>query len=134
MTKEEILAMEAGEKLDRLVAETLGDSFQHEYLGTLYHHFKDEDVSYGWSMPAPVSTNISAAWQVVGRMFELGYAMSLLHLSSKVYPQYWYCDFRPKDSNKPPGYEWVDRQKTAPEVISKAALLTKLAGEDKDHY
>jgi len=58
--------------------------------------------------------------------------MSLLHLSSEFYPEYWYCDFRLKDSNEPPKYEWVDHQMTAPNAICKAALLIKLGQGESD--
>jgi len=143
MTKEEILAMEAGEELDKLVAEAMGEPMP-EYIpenaldlqlaGSPIKSPKgnwlclcnyDEGDIPTWR-PLPYSSDISAAWQVVNKMFELGYAMSLLHLSSEFYPEYWYCDFRPKDSNKPPEYEWVDHQMTAPGAICKAALLTRL--------
>ena len=144
MTKEEISAMEAGEQLDCLVAEevmgepkpsrwTPRNALNLQLAGNpamskgenwvCLCKYEEGDIPVWY--PLPFSTDISAAWQVVEKMFELGYAMSLLHLSSEpFYPEYWYCDFRPKDSNKPPEYEWIDHQMTAPIAISKAALLT----------
>ena len=145
MTKGEILAMEANEELDKLVAaevmnELMSDLSIPEYALELQLagspiksgggnwlclcQYEEGDIPR-WH-PLPFSTDILVAWQVVDKMFKLGYAMSLLHLSSEFFPEYWYCDFRPKDSNKPPKYEWVDHQMTAPVAISKAALLTRL--------
>ncbi len=143
MDKDTILAMEAGDELDKLVAvEVMGEPMPEftpenaldlQLAGNPVKSPKgnwlclcryDEGDIATWR-PVPFSTDISAAWPVVKKMFELEYAMSLLHLSSKFYPEYWYCDFRPKDSYKPPGYEWVDHQMTAPVAISKAALIAR---------
>jgi len=135
MTEEEVLAMKAGEELSAIVAEQI--------MGECYHRHWDgdedfiacvkcgEDRFYHQQSQA-YSTDISAAWLVVNKMFGLGYAMSLLHLSSEFYPEYWYCDFRLKDSNKPPEYEWADHQMTAPAAICKAALLAKPGQGESD--
>lgn len=117
MNKEEVLKMAAGERLDAFVAEMV--------MG-IQGWFKYSDGFY--PKASPYSTDPSAAWQVVGKMFEFGYGMSLLHLSSELYPEYWYCDFRLKGKATPPEYEWVDHQKTGPEAICKAALLARLEG------
>ena len=153
--KEEILAMEAGEELDELVATQIKGEPKPDYvvenaldlqlagnpaksLGgnwLFLCEYDKGDIPTWYSLP--FSTDISVAWQVVDKMFELGYAMSLfeegyarslLYLSSKSHPKRWYCNFRPKDSNKPPENEWGDHQMTAPVAICKAALLTRLEG------
>ena len=126
MTKEEILAMNPSIQLGDLVAIEVmewrreGNRREGNHWTTSEGFWVKAEGLDGWYP----WRDISAAWRVVDRMFELGYAMSLLHLSSEFYPEYWYCDFRPKDSNRPPEYEWVDHQPTAPVAISKAALLT----------
>jgi len=122
MTREEILAM-SGTDLDAQIAKLLGKKVYQDKHGRwrVGTAFRSLDKT-----PPHYSRDISDAWPVVDKMFELGYAMSLLHLSSEFYPEYWYCDFRPKDSNKPPEYEWVDHQMTAPVAISKAALIARL--------
>ena len=69
MTKEEILAMEAGRELDKLVAETFGDYTDRTdwHQDRIYHRFLPNREG-GWVVPAPVSTEISAAWQVVEKI------------------------------------------------------------------
>lgn len=130
MTKEEILALKAGGELSQKVAE--------EIMGECYHQHWDGDrdsitcLKCGESRfyhqrSQAYSIDISAAWQVVEKMAQLGHAMSLLLLSYEPYLEpYWYCDFRLKGEHRPPEYEWVDHQKTAPEAIGKAALLAKV--------
>ncbi|GAJ12734.1 unnamed protein product, partial [marine sediment metagenome] len=117
MDKDTILAMEVGDELDKLVAvEVMGElmpeftpqnALDLQLVGSPVKSPKgnwlclcryDEGDIPTWR-PVPFSTDISAAWQVVDKMFELGYAMRLLHLGSKFYPEYWYCHFQPKDSN-----------------------------------
>jgi len=144
MTKE-ILAMEPGPELDTLVAEKIMDHPMPDFIpedalnlylvGAPIHYDSwtcvcryDEGDVPKW-VPAPYSTDISAAWLVVEKMFELGHSMSLLHLSSEFYPDYWYCDFRLKGKTTPPAYEWVDHISKAPEAISKAALIATDAGK-----
>ena len=88
MTKEEILAMEAGEELDRLVAtEVMGETIP-EFIpeNALTLQLTDSPVKSpqgNWLClcnydegdiptwrPVPYSTDISAAWQVVERITE----------------------------------------------------------------
>lgn len=146
MNKEEILAMEAGEDLDRLVAiEVMGEPMPEltpenalnlQLAGSPVKspkgnwlclcRYEEGDIPT-WR-PLPFSTDISAAFLVVEAMMSLrGYNMSLLLHSYEVYPEpYWYCDFRMRGSHAPPAYEWVDHQKAAPEAICKAALIARL--------
>ncbi len=70
MTKEEILAMEAGRHLDKAVAELMGKGFgwrmqedDGELMPGVWHLEKEGNWAY-WSP----STDISAAWLVVERM------------------------------------------------------------------
>ena len=139
MNKEEILAMEAGKELDHLVAtKVMGwtEWRRHGLFGLFTRDFWVEPIAFQpplWMLPQQVSTwhpstDLPTAWQVVEEMSKLGYNMSLLHRSSKLYPDYWDCEFRPKGSRKPPAYEWVYHQETAPLAICKAALLTRLEG------
>ena len=141
LKKEEILAMEAGRKLDILVAsEIFGIEVEWDYSSWDINKqlpkqpFRKGEPRTVLGPTAHVvlntifehSTDIQAAWPVVEKMFELGHSMSLLHLSSEFYPDYWYCDFRLKGKTTPPEYEWVDHISKAPEAICKAALISKL--------
>lgn len=135
MTKDEILAMEAGKELDSLVATKVMNWIEKHWESPFGLSKRDS-----WVDPATgvtlrrvsawrPSTDLPTAWWVVEEMSELGYNMSLLHLSTELWPDYWYCDFRPKSKREPPKYEWVDHQETAQLAICKAALLTRLKGE-----
>ncbi len=119
MTKEEILAMESGEDLDRLVAVEVMDLFcvyEPPYLGWANREYwYDMDV-----IPTNVrsySTDILSAWQVAKMMVAE------------------YGDFVIDYDDSYNGGGWsasVDKlrvaalAKTAPEAICKAALLAKL--------
>ncbi len=134
MTKEEILAMEAGEELDRLVATevmeepipvpTPDDSLRLQLTGSppvslggnwvCLCRYSEGDIPT-WH-PLPFSKNISAAWLVV----------------EKVIAEYG--DFIIDYDNGYEGGPWsasVDKlrvaalARTAPEAICKAALLAK---------
>lgn len=115
MTKEEILTMKAGEELDKLVAEALGDVSEVTGSDKCYRHFQENPAYGGWSIPAPVSTDISAAWQVVDRLVD-----SVRHYMfdlRKVYVNtLWEASFQGR----------VAQGVTAPEAICKAALLAEL--------
>jgi len=127
--KEKILVMEAGRELDKVVGEIVFGYevkiFQGFAPDLCYQYRTPSEYGETYEFLPNYSTDISAAWQVVERMSQLGLTMSLLLLSYELYPEpYWYCDFRLK-GKQPPEYEWVDHQKTAPEAIVKAALLEK---------
>jgi len=135
MTKNEILAMVAGKELDNMVASKVMSWTEKHWVSPL-----GLSKRVSWADPTTgvtlqqvstwhPSTNLPTAWQIVEEMSKLGYNMSLLHLSTELYPDYWYCDFRPKSRREPPKYEWVDHQETAQLAICKAALLTRLKGE-----
>ncbi|MBA7631314.1 hypothetical protein ES703_38845 [subsurface metagenome] len=87
MTKEEILAMEAGEELDALVSEGIMGCPKPDFIpehalelalagspvrynGWLCICFYDEGDVPKW-IPDPYSTDISAAWQVVEKMKDM---------------------------------------------------------------
>ena len=86
MTKEEILAMEAGKELDTLVAEKIMNHPMPDFIpedaldlylsGRAIHYdswtcvcLYDEGDTPKW-VPDPYSTDISAAWQVVEKLTE----------------------------------------------------------------
>lgn len=137
MTKEEILKMEAGEELDRLVAEVMGEpmpeftpenALELQLAGSPVKSPKgnwlclcryDEGDIPTWR-PLPYSTDISAAWSVVEKMRELDYSFSLTNYDNYklVYQVKFYNYLNPALSYCGVG--------TAPEAICKAALLTKL--------
>ena len=126
MTKEEILAMEAGEELSAVVAEGI--------VGECYHqHWKDNEDSvycrkcgesrFYHQHSQAYSTDIAAAWQVVEKMEAEGYGHKHLKYSQ----------------NQHEGVTWVFMQpgrgifeasgRDIKEAICKATLLAKLEGE-----
>ena len=111
MKKEEILAMEAGEKLDALVLkEVMGEEGQFYWRG---------HPDYG-AAPIKYSTDISAAWQVVEKMKTISLAIAYCLNWGKEYV--WRVDF---------GLGMVEA-KAFPEAICKAALLVSLRRERGD--
>ena len=106
------------EKLDELVSEAFGDSFQHKHYGKLYHHFKDNQMNHGWTVPAPLSTDISAAWCFVEKLI----SRYVFDLYFDDVGECWVCKlFDGQVEYK--GYG------TAPEAICRAALLAKKGGD-----
>lgn len=76
MTQEEILAMEPGVELNKLVAEqVIGHHIaKDELFGYLERLIDSEDGSSVWSPPQPYSEDISTAEAVVEKMIELGHS------------------------------------------------------------
>jgi len=122
ITKEEILAMEAGYELDALVAtRIMGWRRIRPGMYQWMWSANGKRVLYACSEWKP-STDISPAWQVVEKMLDLGFCIELY-------------------APKPLATEWsvlyvtnVSRYQTdkvyapeAPEAICKGALLAKLA-------
>ncbi len=124
MTKEEIMAIKAGRELDELVAEVFGDIFQHPYLGKLYHQFKGENEDYGWHAPAPVSTDITAAWLVLQRLLDQKFRVELLAIPNNG-KHACYCDIMPSEIGGADERTGLIPADTMPEAICKAALLAK---------
>jgi len=154
MTKEEILAMEANEELDKLVAvevmnELMSDLFIPEDAlelqlagspiksggGNWVCLCKYEEGDIPKWHPLPFSTDISAAWQVVEKLrsMEDGEGKSLL-CCLNIYSDHDECwDIRwcySELSNRNDGHK--DHRLplswfSFPEAICKAALLIKLA-------
>ena len=149
MTKEEILAMEAGKELDTLVAEKvmghpmpafipeealglyLAGSPIHYDSWTCVCHYDEGDVPK-W-LPDPYSTDISAAWQVVDKICNWDVDDNMLVLKGQA-----------PDPTEPVGGEnegWWEARingirgnvaaegKIAPEAICKVALLAKAIGK-----
>jgi len=103
VTKEEILAMEAGPELDRLVS-----------IGIMNIPHKGEE---GFRIVPLYSIDISAAWQVVGKLDRLGY---WCHIHS--YPmRMWSVRFAP-----PVGEGATVDCPQVSEDICKSALIAKL--------
>ena len=130
MTKEEILVLEAGKKLDALIAEWK-DGCYHDWKGQSVPHagivlrctkcgaFRES----GRQLPNQhYSTSISAAWQVVDKLVSEYYEFQL----RTVYHHgkwHWYCSFEaPEDLGE--GYFYFEAN-AAPVAICKAALLAK---------
>ncbi len=117
MTKEEVLAMEAGEKLDSLVLKTFWwDLVKHDVE-------RATEFFMEWCKFHP-STNISAAWQVLKKLRE----------------EYWCIEIKIADGcsvvmellRTPPIRVEVNAGtpfERLPEIICKAALLAKLEAE-----
>jgi len=113
MTRDEIMAMEAGREMDALVAEKV--------MGWELRTFKSNGVDF-WHIPGTVrceldapkfSTDIGAAWEVVEKMIGEMWNLSLEYQSAV----YW-CEFG--KTCVPGDGEIAD---TAPLAICRAALL-----------
>ena len=97
MSKQEILTMEAGDKLDELIA---GEIFHWVYKARVMPHY---------------STDISAAWQVVEKLIK----RYVFDLYFDDVGDCWVCKlFDGHQEYK--GYGWA-----APEAICKAALIAE---------
>lgn len=107
MNREEILAMEAGEELDRVISYVfdlpLTEEVADQELLEVYHY----------------STDISAAWQVVERMMSNKWNW----WSEYFQKSYQFSFYREK---KFPSHYYFASSKSCCESICKAALLAKL--------
>ncbi|QUL57546.1 hypothetical protein KDC22_14345 [Paenibacillus tritici] len=135
LTREEILAMEPGPELDKLIAEhVMGWSiyrFDKDVPERCYYMLVDKsfdpvvDGGYwnagerkteeeAWNDNRPFSTDISAAWEVLNKVIEMGMEINV------GFYQKWDCalDYR--------GTQWNEQADTAPEAICKTALLAVL--------
>jgi hypothetical protein len=102
MTREEILGMEAGPKLDGMIGEFITGVMVDCYT-TL-----------------PYSTDIKAAWEVVEKIFKEKWETNLYNSTDSV-NYTWDCRLFKEDL-----YRVIAHGKTAPEAICKAALLAAL--------
>jgi Zn ribbon nucleic-acid-binding protein len=124
MTKEEILALEIEDSLNEMVA--------NQIMGECYHDYWTEDgkdsincLKCGESRfyhqhSQNYSTDISAAWQVIGKMLQEHYKFALNKVGSE-----WYCAFWHTTRNKSSCY-----CVNVFEAICKAALLTRYSVEN----
>ena len=142
MTKEEILTMEAGNELDKVIGETIMeliscDDWEYFNLGSAggpvlrktCSHKRDGcyptktiDSTFGKVGGCPrYSTDISAAWQVVEELIK----QYVFNLYYDDVGELWVCKlFDGQQEHK--GYG------NMPEAICKAALLAKLEGGQND--
>jgi hypothetical protein len=118
MTKKEILAMKPGRELDKVVGEIV---FGYEVKIFLFQGFAPDPYyrtpsQYGrtYEFLPNYSTDISAAWQVVEKLFREGYGLLMIGDVDK------FTVILAADMN------YKAEAKTAPEAICKAALLAKL--------
>jgi len=123
--------MRAGVELDALVAEKV--------MGWRKRYPNDPQLVWYWADATGLferakqtwrpSTSIAAAWDVVERMRQLGWTVSLLNRNRKEdQTEFWYCDFRPHTAIVPQDSLWVDHIPTAPYAICLAAL--RVVGAD----
>lgn len=79
MTEQEILAMEPGTELDKIVAEQVmgHEVTRDELFGYMERLIDPEDGTSIWSPPQPYSEDMSAAESVVEKMIELGHSDAL---------------------------------------------------------
>ena len=104
MTNKEIDKMEAGRKMDMLVAEKV--------MG-----WKRHGTDIAASNPFPYSTSISAAWEVVEKMEKDGFNFFI----ESCKPAYdWWAQFAPRNKDT----EFHSEAPTASLAICRAALKT----------
>jgi len=139
MTRDEILAMEAGREMDALVAEEV---MGWTYISPLYCGYPasgpigpNEAVPYKW--PARLgatqvpnySTDIAAAWQVVEHLYSEKWIVGIGSLVQV--PREWRCElcnmWEDDFSRCPSDIE--ANADTAPLVICRAALLATMEVE-----
>ena len=115
MTKDEILAMNAGRELNiRVAKHVMERGFAHdETFGDME---KDSDGVYSYLQP--YSEDISAAWQVMEKLKSYQPRVEF-----NIYSQKWEAAFSARDADF--SYPTVSAD-TAPEAICKAALLALL--------
>jgi hypothetical protein len=121
-TREEILALEAGQDLDRLISiHVMGFEIRKEYLADQSYHeyyyregYKYENVNYPdeWQP----SRFIDVAWEVL-EQFKQYTVMKAAGWEKEYDCRIWVGIT---------GDQWSVQAKTAPEAICKAALLAKL--------
>jgi hypothetical protein len=123
MTREEILAMPAGYKIDILIAEKImgwkdkiSDHLVRYYETPNGEIFLKNDVSH-------YSTDISAAWQVVEKLKREGYPNPQLYTIDE--DDLWHVAIR---THGDMGYDDTEAE-TAPLAICRAALLAILEKE-----
>ncbi len=144
MTRDEILAMEAGEELDGLIAQNIM-GIKKYYPGIAMDlsgiDGKVKRVNYWWCKDVDnshnsftelhhYSTDISVAWEVVEKMGSLGYYVTIEEL--RPYRQredYLSMCTITKYEEEEDKKEWNARADNAPEAISKAALLAVMEEE-----
>jgi hypothetical protein len=112
LTRDEILEMEAGEEIDKLVAEKVMGWYVSSY-GLVDREHKPGDVFLGdvcecWSP----SFSISAAWEVVNKLKEQSDIVDVWHESWE-----WHCDIGSYGDCQ------TVKADTAPLAICRAALL-----------
>lgn len=127
LTREEILAMEPGQDLDRLISiHVMGFEIRKEYLADQSYHeyyyregYKYENVNYPneWQP----SRFIDAAWEVVESIMNRNLDVRIYCVSMKI-NKLFDCVIYEGDNSK----VVVVMQSTAPESICKAALLSVL--------
>ncbi len=110
MTREEILAMEPGRELDKLVFKfVIGGRIPEPPLRARIMNF---------------STEISAAFEVINKMRE-----KKIYLDIRVWPNE-YQVLPHQDENNKLIERWIVKSLSLPEAICKAALLAILPGEE----
>ena len=115
----DVREMKAGRELDNLIAEFVMGAIDKDFdeIYTNEWRFKRENGT--WFPSCHYSTEISAAWEIVEKMREVGYFIRLADQDKFFRARFYDPEFLPVE--KP---SWV-KAETAPEAICKAALLAK---------
>ena len=145
MTRDEILAMKPGRELDALIHESIfGNPHECKLIGqgTIDDPIRLDEPDAAWRRKSPAdkhwerwspdgaevvpnefmphySTEIEAAWKVVDHMAQTYGVVGHNHFMLERNPKNYYCEF------SRPDWECAHGD-TAPEAISKAALLAVL--------
>jgi len=136
MTREEILKLEPGSELDRLVAEKVmgwkqGPDFWVSYEGII--HLSAGEVSPGHIVyreaPWSPSSDIAEAWSVVEKLVNLGWLVNLLSPWKGNATQHWTCYAERQGKS---GWEKLKAAgDSAPLTICRAALLAVMEVGDE---
>ena len=141
MTREEILAMEAGRELNKLVAEKVMNSHKPDYVPqhSLELFLAGSPVHYGyWTcvheygkgdegewIPDPFSTDISAAWPVARKMGLVVFPLNNGDWACCKAGYLYHLEIT-QDHYADPNLVIC---KEAPEAISKMALIISILGQ-----
>ena len=123
MNREEILAMEAGNELDALVATEVMGWERKDYGYTIvYWEENDEDV-HMVELWKP-STDIADAWKVVEKMVDKYFMVDVTAVKGGQYE----CVITSEEPTIHNDYELYELGETAPLAICRVALLAVMEG------
>ena len=126
MNREEILAMEAGRELDKLIHEKVFGWTRMEYPAVPAWQKPTKEGTECWHAMVPhYSTYTADAYEVVEKMKEKYFMVSVIAVKGGQYE----CIITSEEPTIHNDYELYELGETAPLAICRAALLAVMEGE-----